>query len=68
MAAKAPTSKSKTTGFQLGFTREKETPGTIRFKENGDKDNLSVGTLYLKKAADSALGSPDEITVTIKAS
>jgi hypothetical protein len=50
----------------LKFTREKETKGTQRFAEDGDEP--SVGTLYVKKAADAKLGKPERITVTIEPS
>lgn len=51
------------------FDMEKETPGTVRYKERGDEDApVVVGTLYLKKDAAAALDNPDSLTVTIKAS
>lgn len=49
------------------FTREKETPGTVRFKEEGDPSDHKVGSLYLKKAAASDLGNPETLAVTIEA-
>lgn len=49
------------------FTREKETPGTVRFKEDGDPADHKVGTLYLKKKAAADLGDPESLTVTIEA-
>lgn len=36
---------------KVKFTREKETPGTVRFQEDGDKSDHVVGTLYVKKAS-----------------
>lgn len=54
-------------GLELTFEQEKETPGTVRYSEEGDKDKHSVGKLYLKKAAAKKLGNPDSITVTINA-
>lgn len=50
----------------LKFTKEKETPGTVRFAEDGDKDNHKVGTLYVKKSAGD-LADKDTLTVTIEA-
>jgi hypothetical protein len=51
--------------LELTFTLEKETPGTFRFKEDGDEDQHKVGALYIKKAAFGKKGAPKEISVTI---
>ena len=69
-AKKATASKTKTaatkapTSVEVVFDFERETPGTYRFKEQGEKDTHAIGTLYVKK---SALGAkaPSTITVTI---
>lgn len=53
--------------FDITFDREKETPGTVRFSEQGEKEKQKVGKLYIKKAADKALGNPDSVTVTVAA-
>jgi len=49
----------------LKFTKEKETSGTVRFKEDGDDDKHTVGTLYVKKRSD--LSKQENLTVTIEA-
>jgi hypothetical protein len=53
--------------MKVKFTREKETPGTVRFKEEGDPADHKVGSLYLKKKAAADLGNPETVTVTIEA-
>jgi hypothetical protein len=55
----------KTHSIVLTFEREKETKGTQRYSEVGDKSDQVVGVLYIKKAGDSKLGSPEKIQVTI---
>jgi hypothetical protein len=50
----------------LKFTKEKETTGTVRYMEDGDKKKWSVGYLYVKNAAVAKLGNPDKLTVTIE--
>lgn len=37
-------------GFVATFVLEKETPGTFRFQESGDKNSHKIGSLYVKKA------------------
>lgn len=49
---------------KLQFTREKETPGTVRFKEEGD-DPIS-GSLYVKKPKMDRLDNADELEVVIR--
>lgn len=49
------------------FIVEKETPGTFRFQEVGEKEDFKVGAIYLKKSTYAALGSPKGIKVTITA-
>jgi hypothetical protein len=51
----------------IELTREKETPGTIRFQEQDPDEDPKVGTLYVKKAASKRLGHPTRIRVTIEA-
>jgi hypothetical protein len=50
------------------FTKEKETPGTVRYAEVvPDDDVANVRTLYIQKHFAKALGFPDELTVTFTA-
>ena len=46
---------AKSTDLSIEFTLEKETPGTIRYKETVDEaspfDGPVIGTLYVKKYA-----------------
>jgi hypothetical protein len=51
----------------IELTREKETPGTVRFQEQDPDEDPKVGTLYVKKAASKLLGNPTRIRVTIEA-
>src|ERR1035437_5490796 len=51
----------------IELTREKETPGTVRFQEQDPDEDPKVGTLYVKKAASKRLGNPTRIRVTIEA-
>jgi hypothetical protein len=51
----------------IELTREKETPGTVRFQEQDPDEDPKVGTLYVKKAASQRLGNPTRIRVTIEA-
>lgn len=51
--------------IEISFTKERETPGTIRYKEDGHKDDAKVGTLYVKKAAFED-GYPNTLRVTIE--
>jgi hypothetical protein len=53
--------------FQVTFETEKETTGTVRYSEVGDKDSHKIGKLYLKKAAAKSLGNPKTIGVTVSA-
>ena len=53
----------------LTFTKKRETKGTWLFEEtvpNGDIE--AVGALYVKKHALQAMGWPQTLTITIKAS
>jgi len=50
---------------KLQFSKEKETPGTVRFQENGDREKHVVGTLYVKKASE--FSKQETLDVTIKA-
>jgi hypothetical protein len=59
--------KSTSNSIETTFSFEKETPGTVRYKEDAEKDQQVVGTLYLKKAAAEALGKPESISVVISA-
>ena len=61
---------AKSTDLSIEFTLEKETPGTIRYKETVDEaspfDGPVIGTLYVKKYAAAKLGNPEKLTVTLK--
>lgn len=46
----------------LKFDFEKETKGTVRFKERAKPDEVVVGTLYVKKVA---LEEPYPQTLTV---
>ena len=50
--------------MEIVLVKEKETPGTWRFKENNDDHPL---TLYLTKEQVKELGNPKSIKVTITA-
>jgi hypothetical protein len=51
-------------GFTVGFRFEKETPGTFRFQESGDKADHKIGTLYIRKSA-LPNGAPRALTLKI---
>ena len=48
--------------MEIILVKEKETPGTWRFKENKEDRPM---TIYLSKDQVKELGSPDSIKVTI---
>lgn len=48
----------------LKFKIEKETKGTVRYKEQAEKEDVVVGTLYIRKVA-LAEPYPENLTVTI---
>jgi len=50
--------------MEIILTKEKETPGTWRFKENKEDRPM---TIYLSKDQVKELGSPESIKVTITA-
>ena len=50
--------------MEFVLKKDKETPGTWRFKENKDERPL---TIYLTKEQVNELGSPESIKVTITA-
>jgi len=50
--------------MEIVLVKEKETPGTWRFKENKEEHPL---TLYLTKEQVKELGNPKSIKVTITA-
>lgn len=67
---KTPTAdkaKKPPKSIELEFTREKETKGTQRFAEEGEKTSQVVGVLYVKKDGDKRLGAPERVRVTITA-
>ena len=51
--------------FSVGFSFERETPGTYRFMENGDKETHRIGTLYVKKSA-FPKGAPKGLRVSVE--
>ena len=51
---------------ELTFDHERETKGTHRYAEQGDPDNLAVGTLYIRKSQLDG-ERPDKIKVVITA-
>ena len=53
------------TSMEFVLNKERETPGTWRFKENKDERPL---TIYLTKEQVKQLGDPESIKVTITAS
>jgi hypothetical protein len=55
-------------GIVVEFTKDRETPGTWRFAEDGDKSDHLVGTIYVKNAGLKKIGSgkPESIRVTIE--
>jgi len=50
--------------MEIVLTKEKETPGTWRYKENKEDRPM---TIYLTKEQVKELGSPESIRVTISA-
>ena len=54
----------ETTQMETILVKEKETPGTWRFKENKEDHPM---TIYLTKEQVKELGSPESIKVTITA-
>jgi hypothetical protein len=69
MAATGKAKAAGTSEMTLTFAREKETPGTVRFKEDSDLPRPAVGTLYITKTALEAAGLADAngLTVTVEA-
>ena len=50
--------------MQLTLTKDKVTPGTVRFKEDSEDHPI---TIYLTKDRVAELGNPETLTVTIEA-
>ena len=50
--------------MKLILTKDKTTPGTIRYKETGDIDRPLV--IYLTKDRVAELGNPESISVVIE--
>jgi len=63
MAAKSESAKS----FELSFTKDRETKGTIRYAEDASEDRPEpyIGTLYVRKFALATIDTPESITVTV---
>lgn len=53
--------------MKVKFTKVKETKGTWQYGEVGDSSTHKVGSLYVKKATVTELGSPEEIEITLSA-
>lgn len=53
--------------LSLVFDREKTTKNTVRYTERNGAEPVRVGSLYVQKAAATALGDPDTLTVTVAA-
>lgn len=51
---------------KLQFTREKETPGTIRFKEQGADTDIVSGSFYVKKPKMDLLDNADELELVVR--
>jgi len=51
--------------MKLTLTKDKVTPGTVRFKEDSEDHPI---TIYLTKDRVAELGNPETLTVTIEAS
>ena len=56
--------REATTQMEIILVKEKETPGTWRFKENKKERPM---TIYLSKDQVKELGSPESIKITITA-
>lgn len=67
MATKRPRASKVKTMQEVHFELEKETSGTFRYKEEGDKENYKIGYLYIKKSTAKTLGNPKKLTVTLAA-
>ena len=50
--------------MKLTLKRDKETPGTIRYRETGDVERPLI--IYLLKAQCEELGNPEVITIDIQ--
>ena len=59
--AKKPSRKR----IAVNMTQDRETKGTRRYLEDGDRDAHRIGTLYLKKAAAAELDNPTRVTVLV---
>ena len=64
MAAKAPADT-----LVVEFAVEKDTPNTIRFKEDEPEDGSrpAIGTLYITKKALTSMANSKRIRVTVEA-
>jgi hypothetical protein len=55
-------------GLTVKMTVDKETPGTLRFKEDtAPGETAVIGTLYVPKASLKKIGVPQKILVTVEA-
>jgi len=54
--------------LELYFEKEKDTPGTRKFKEvkPTDGSRAPVGNFYLTKAALAEIGDPENVKITIE--
>ena len=51
----------------VSFNIEKETKGAVRYKEEGERDDHKIGTLYIRKSAFGDEPFPASIKVTVEA-
>jgi hypothetical protein len=56
--------RKETIKMEIALVKEKETPGTWRFKENKEDHPI---TIYLTKEQVKELGNPQSIKITITA-
>lgn len=52
--------------FTVTFVHERETKGTHRYNEVGDRDSHKIGAIYVKKSALNG-STPKQIVVTVEA-
>ena len=61
---KQPDDQISPTSVTVHLVKDRETPGTVRFKEVTDEE-VGIGTLYIKKWLSAQLGNPEALTVTV---
>lgn len=53
--------------ISVSMNRERDTKNTVRFAEEGEREDQQLGTIYLPKRTLADLGNPKSVTVTIEA-